>query len=170
MRDRRLPDLILLALIATLTVSSVAAQEPQEPADEAARVVAVVEASLEALSDEDMVGFTDLMIDEAVTIGARERDGELAYFFRTRADERANVPPADADIVERGFDPEVRISGPVATVWMPYDLYVDGEWSHCGVDTFTLVETPDGWRIAALVYSIEQPPACEPHPDGPPGR
>ena len=55
-------------------------------------------------------------------------------------------------------------------VWLPYDLYVDGEWSHCGVDTFTLVHTEAGWRIASMAWSVGQPPACQPHPDGPPGN
>jgi hypothetical protein len=73
------------------------------------------------------------------------------------------------DVVERGFDPEVMLSGHLAMVWLPYDLYVDGAWSHCGVDVFTLFRTAEGWRIAAVPYSIEQPPACRPHPDGPPG-
>jgi len=175
MHDRGVPSLLLLGLITTLTISTVVLHEStassvaaQESTDEAGRVVAVVEASLEAISDEDMVGFTDLMIDEAVIIGASEADGEPTYRPRRRAEERATQ--LGGDVVERGFDPEVRIAGPVATVWLPYDLYVDNEWSHCGVDTFTLVDTPEGWRIAAAIYSIEQPPACQRHPDGPPGR
>ena len=35
-------------------------------------------------------------------------------------------------------------------------------------DQFTLIRTATGWRIAAMAWTIEQPPACEPHPDGPP--
>lgn len=171
----RVPKLRWFRLITTLTVSAAAVHvcagpsaAAQESTDEADRVVAVVEASLEAVSDEDMVAFTDLMIEEAVIIGARAADGVPTYRSRTRAEERSAQLPGD--VVERGFDPEVRIAGTVATVWLPYDLYVDGEWSHCGVDTFTLVDTPEGWRIAAVIYSIEQPPACRRHPDGPPGR
>jgi hypothetical protein len=53
-------------------------------------------------------------------------------------------------------------------VWYPYDLYIDGKWSHCGVDAFTLIRTEGKWRIAVMSWSAEQPPACEKHPDGPP--
>ena len=56
----------------------------------------------------------------------------------------------------------------VAQVWMPYDLYIGTAWSHCGVDTFTLMKREGRWRVAALVYTIEQPPACSRHPMGPP--
>ena len=60
------------------------------------------------------------------------------------------------------------VSGAVAVVWLPYDFYVEGAWSHCGVDVFTLVRVETGWRIASLAYSVQQPPECRPHPDGPP--
>jgi hypothetical protein len=55
-------------------------------------------------------------------------------------------------------------------VWMPYDLYMDGTWSHCGADVFTLVKSGTAWRIATLAWSAEQPPVCEKHPAGPPKR
>ena len=69
---------------------------------------------------------------------------------------------------ERGYHPTALVSGPVAMVWLPYDFYQDGKWSHCGVDVFTLLKTDGSWRIATLAWSVDQPPACAPHPDGPP--
>ncbi|HJO02363.1 MAG TPA: nuclear transport factor 2 family protein [Acidobacteriota bacterium] len=150
---------------AVLVVSPASAQQA---GSERALVQAVAEAALQAISDEDMIAFTDLMVDDAITVSIAERDGEVRYSVRSRAESRASKP--QTDILERGFDPEISISGPVATVWLPYDLYVDGEWSHCGVDTFTLVRTDAGWRIASMAWSVEQPPACQPHPDGPPGN
>jgi hypothetical protein len=47
---------------------------------------------------------------------------------------------------------------------------VNGKWSHCGVDIFTMAKTADGWKIVTLVYSVLQPPACARHPDGAPPR
>jgi hypothetical protein len=138
----------------------------QELGDREAEVLSVAEAALEAITAGDWTDLADLMIDEATTVMSRERDGEFQHRVSTRADTAAT--PAGSDIVERGFGPEVRVAGTLGMVWLPYDLYVDGEWSHCGVDTFTLIETAAGWRIVSLAYSIEQPPACRPHPDGPP--
>lgn len=85
----------------------------------------------------------------------------------TRAQVLAN--PMNGDFVERGWDGDVAVSGVVATVTLPYDFYRDGTWSHCGVDVFTMVDTDSGWRIASLAYTVEQPPVCLGHPDGPPG-
>ncbi|MDX1647010.1 MAG: hypothetical protein R3304_07685 [Longimicrobiales bacterium] len=151
--------------LAIVGVLLVAAARPASAQEEA--VLAVVDSALARISVEDKVGFTDLMVPGSVIGVVGERDGRPFFGMRSRAEERSRR--MDADVVERGFDPEVLLSGPIATVWLPYDLYIDGAWSHCGVDVFTLFRTEEGWRIASVVYSIEQPPACRQHPAGPPG-
>lgn len=133
----------------------------QDASVERAAVLAVVDSALAAITRGDPAGFTDLMLPEANTFSIRPE----RYRVRTRAEERAG---SFRGVVERGFRPEVRISGPLASVWLPYDLYLDGKWSHCGIDAFLLARTEGRWRIAAMAWSVEQPPACEPHPKGPP--
>ncbi len=139
----------------------------QDTADRAA-AVAVADSALAAISSGDMTALTDLMLPEAVSFPTSTRDGVVRYRVRTRAELRSSPPRAA--ITERGFRPEVRVNGPLAMVWYPYDLYIDGKWSHCGVDVFTLVKNEGTWRIATMAWSAEQPPACEKHPDGPPKR
>jgi hypothetical protein len=133
---------------------------------ESAAALAVADAALAAISRGDMTAFTDLMLPEAILLPTSTRDGMTRYRLRTRDQQRTSTPPGR--ITERGFRPEVRVNGPVAMVWYPYDLYVDGKWSHCGVDAFTLIRAEGKWRIAVMSWSAEQPPACEKHPDGPP--
>lgn len=128
--------------------------------------VAAADAALGAITRGDMTALTDLMLPEALMFSTGTRNGQTRYRVRTRAEQRASTPPGK--ITERGFRPEVRVNGPVAMVWYPYDLYIDGKWSHCGVDVFTLIRTEGQWRIASMAWSAEQPPACEKHPDGPP--
>jgi hypothetical protein len=60
------------------------------------------------------------------------------------------------------------VQGHLAMVWLPYDFYQNGQWSHCGVNAFILLRRPEGWRIASIAWTVEQPPACRPHPEGPP--
>jgi hypothetical protein len=107
-----------------------------------------------------------MMIDGGVSVMTAGGEDGFRHRVTTTAETRATMMPPT--IIERGFDPDVRVAGTLAVVWFPYDLYVEGEWSHCGIDTFTVIETETGWKIAALAYTIEQPPACRPHPDGPP--
>ena len=66
---------------------------------------------------------------------------------------------------ERIWNPEVRVRGPIATVWAPYDFWIDGKYSHCGIDAFDLVKTAEGWKISGGVFTVE--PKCEPSPLGP---
>lgn len=144
---------------------SVLRRDAVRAADEAsARVLA--DTALAAITRGDFAALADLMLDEGRTFSARENAGAIRYGSRTRAQERETK--VTGTIAERGFDMQVRVSGPLATVWVPYDLYRNGQWSHCGVDAFTLLKVGGQWRIASLVWSVEQPPACFKHPGGAP--
>jgi len=66
---------------------------------------------------------------------------------------------------ERIWNPDVRINGLIATMIAPYDFWIDGKFSHCGVDAFDLIKTEQGWKIAGGVYTVES--RCEPSPLGP---
>ena len=57
------------------------------------------------------------------------------------------------------------VHGLIATVWAPYDFWIDGKLSHCGIDAFDLIKTEDGWKIAGGVYTVES--NCAPSPLGP---
>lgn len=158
-----LRPLVTVALGATLLAAAPLPAQSTGPEEQAA--LALADSALAAISRGDFVHLTDLMLDSAVTFSGTIRDGNYWTGFRTRAQNRA---VDGRGFTERGFHPTVHVSGPLAVVWMPYDFYRDGKWSHCGVDAFTLLRTANGWRIATLSWSVEQPPACQPHPDGPP--
>ena len=53
------------------------------------------------------------------------------------------------------WDPVAMVHGRLAMVWAPYDFWVGGEWSHCGIDAFTLVEADAGWRVSSISYTSE---------------
>lgn len=151
--------------IATLAAASATAQAQRTPGDSSA-AIAVADSALAAISRRDFVGLTDLMVAEAATYSIRERDGRVVYNSRSREAQRAST--SNQRIDERGFQPVAMVSGRLAVVWMPYDLYRDGTWSHCGVDAFTMVRLETGWRIVTMAWSVDQPPVCQRHPAGPP--
>lgn len=129
-------------------------------------IQAVVDSALAFITSSNAVGLTDLMLPEAQTYSSRQREGRWVYAMRTRDADRSRTP--GAPVVERGWAPEIRISGPIAIVWLPYDIYVNNAWSHCGVDVLTMIRVGTAWKIGNFTYSVEQPPACLPHPNGPP--
>ncbi len=161
-----MPNILLFLVITAIVAAMPGAARAQSTADEKA-VIAIADSALAAISRGDAAAFTDLMIPEAMLYPTSTQGGVTIYRARTREAQRE----ADlSGVVERGFAPMVRISGGVAMVWMPYDLYKNGNWSHCGADVFTLVKGAGIWRIASMAWSAEQPPVCERHPAGPPPR
>jgi len=130
--------------------------------------IAVADSVLAALTSGDNAALARFTIDSSVVGGAGLRDGVERVSLRTWSLYINRTGPST--FTERGFEATARVQGRVAQVWMPYDLYVGDKWSHCGVDAFTLMKTEGRWRVAALVYTIEQPPACRKHPAGPPAH
>ncbi|NII26744.1 nuclear transport factor 2 family protein [Pseudoflavitalea sp. X16] len=45
----------------------------------------------------------------------------------------------------------IRIDGPLAIVWTPYKFYYNGQFSHCGVNSFQLVRFGGQWKIQYLI-------------------
>jgi len=57
------------------------------------------------------------------------------------------------------WDYEISAGGNLASIWVKYAFYLDGEFHHCGVENFLLVKT-DRWRIFHLV-DTSQNEGCE---------
>ncbi|HTQ57355.1 MAG TPA: nuclear transport factor 2 family protein [Bryobacteraceae bacterium] len=51
--------------------------------------------------------------------------------------------------------PQVLIHGRTAQVWGEYEFRHSGQFSHCGVDSVSLLKTAEGWKIASIVYTAE---------------
>ena len=45
----------------------------------------------------------------------------------------------------------IKIDGDLASVWTPYQFYVDDKFSHCGVNSFQLVRLGGEWKIQYLI-------------------
>ena len=158
----------LLLLWVSSTVNGPRLAIAQRATGDSVAAIAIADSALAAISRGDPIALTDLMVDPAMTYSIRVRDGRPILGSRTKAENRAGT--STQTITERGFSPSAMLSGRLAVVWFPYDLYVNGAWSHCGVDAFTMVRLDSGWKIASMAWSVEQPPACQQHPSGPPRR
>jgi hypothetical protein len=51
---------------------------------------------------------------------------------------------------------KIEIHKNIAMAWVPYDFFVNDQFSHCGVDVFTYMKTRQGWKIAVIAYSVER--------------
>lgn len=62
----------------------------------------------------------------------------------------------------KNFDPEhsnvvIHTDGTIAAVYFDFVFNVDGKANNRGSETWQLVKTADGWRIASIVYSSAPP-------------
>lgn len=48
------------------------------------------------------------------------------------------------------FD-KILIDANLASVWTPYEFYLDSKFSHCGYNSFQLVKLTEGWHIAHVI-------------------
>ena len=106
--------------------------------------------------------------------GMREKDeAKLRSVFH--ADARLGTGGVDgfisqvvngaAHLDEVTFDEEVRIDGPLAMAWTPYNIWVNGEFSHCGVDVFVMTRDEAGWKIVQL-NDTRRREGCDPERRG----
>lgn len=60
-----------------------------------------------------------------------------------------------ADFIEKMPNKDVKIAGDLAIVSGRYTFYVGDKFSHCGLNTFNLVRTETGWKIANAASTLE---------------
>ena len=131
-------------------------------------ILATVQGIFDALAGDADKLSEIMMPDVIMRSNSVEEDGSVTSSTSTVNGLRSRIVSGGAMMVERMFDSKVMVSGPIATVWTPYDFYTGGEFSHCGIDVVTLTQTQKGWRVISLDWTRQQPPDCQLHPDGPP--
>ena len=87
------------------------------------------------------------------------------FSVREQGEPGAGTPVADFanqiasikdDLLERFTSPPtVLIRGRMAQVWGEYEFVRNGKFGHCGVDSFSLFKTAEGWKIVTIVYTTE---------------
>lgn len=97
------------------------------------------------------------------------REGEVTLTLTPVADWLEAVRASRRIPDERIWNLETRRRGDLATAWMDYALYLDGELSHCGVNALHLYRSPEGWKVFQ-VSDVARRERCEVPPRARPGR
>lgn len=59
--------------------------------------------------------------------------------------------PKTVQLEEKILNYQLQVDVPLATVWTPYEFYLNGNLSHCGVNAFTLFLSDKGWKIISII-------------------
>jgi hypothetical protein len=128
-------------------------------------VLKTMQAFFDTMAAKDVDGARRILQPQGRFHAMRLRDGKPDVRAFSNEEYFAQLQASTQAMRERIWNPEVRVSGLVASVWAPYDFWLDGKFSHCGVDQFDFIKTEEGWKIAGGVYTVE--PKCAPSPLGP---
>ena len=59
--------------------------------------------------------------------------------------------PKNQTFEEKLLDFNIKVDGVMANAWTPYEFWYQGEFSHCGVNSFQLIKDDAKWKIIYLV-------------------
>ena len=107
------------------------------------------------LETKDTVLYNTLVYPNAQIWTIRPQQGASKIAMRSFSDDMISLVATKPEIEEKPMSYEVKVHNNIAIVWVPYTLNLSGKFSHCGVDVFTLLKAPEGWKIVSSVYSVE---------------
>jgi Domain of unknown function (DUF4440) len=93
--------------------------------------------------------FSDSIVFQTI---ARNKEGATVVRTESPAgfiEQISKASPGSLD--ERISFETVKVDGPLAIAWTPYNFYYNGQFSHCGVNSFQLVRFNGVWKIQYII-------------------
>ncbi len=103
-------------------------------------------------SDSSMIGKHMHKDVKMQTVGY-DKSGKIKLTKATSADDWLNAvaQPKKQIWDERTENYQMQFNEMLASVWMDYSFYIDDTFSHCGVNSFTLVKMNGIWKIIHII-------------------
>ncbi len=147
-----------LKLILFLLAGVLFSQEPEDK-----QVTAAVQRLFDAMAAHDSAAIIAAFAKDARMVAVRA-DGTVSM---TAADTFATrVGSTKEAYLERMWTPKILVRGAIAELWAPYDFHRDRKFSHCGIDSVSLVKIEGTWKIMGISYTTETA-NCPASPLGP---
>lgn len=145
--------ILLFLLILTF---SIPAFSQSDDAKAAAETIDKLWAGMKAKSAEQIKAV--FVTDGQLVAIDKPRDGKGISKTRTFTAESFAKAISEAkapEFIESMPSPDVRVMGDMAVVTGRYTFHVGDKFSHCGTNTFNLVRTEQGWKIANAASTLE---------------
>ncbi len=154
MKSRYTIATLTILTLLTFTTTTLRAQ------DETKNILAVLEQFFTAINTSDSLAFNNVFLPQAHMFVSRPANDTTVYVSRSAV--TPSIFRAGVELREtmRNKGVKVEVHQNIAMAWVPYDFHRNNIFSHCGIDVFTLMKTPKGWKIALIAYSVEKT-GCE---------
>ena len=80
--------------------------------------------------------------------------------FRSNTDFFKQTADQSTDYFERMWDPIIMYRGDLAVAWTTYDFHLNGKFSHCGAESFTLARFNNRWMVVDWAYTANETENC----------
>ena len=112
-------------------------------------VVKPIESLFKAMKSADSLGVKNAFSGSAImqTFGKNQeiRTDKVEDFAKQVGASQAG------DLDERFTISKILVDGNMASVWVPYQFYYKGNFSHCGVNSFQLAKINNEWKIQYII-------------------
>ena len=163
--DSAAPAALLAATLALLTLPAPAPSQ-QPGASGADTPEAAVRGLFDAMRSADSAAARRFLHPDARLQRPVEEDGGQALSVAGVGGWLQSIGDAEpGQLDEEIWELEVRRDGRLATAWMQYAFYLDGDLHHCGVNAFQLVRLEDGW-VAFSIADTSREQGCQGPPRG----
>jgi len=126
------------------------------PPGEEENVVSVVQHFFIVTESRNIKEAQKLLLSEGFTFSINQ-EGRTNNFQISNLEEYINsLPRSKERHREEMYNPKVLVQKNIAVLWTDYYFYTNGKFSHCGIKTFNLIKTENGWKIVSLVWTIEK--------------
>lgn len=161
----RIPILLKTSLLVLLLISKPAFA--QSNTDEQA-ILNTVDQFFTALAERDRQLLASITVQGSLNIStSMSTNDDQRIRIQNYTQLLNNLSSEGPALLERYWDPTVLIQRDIAVFWAPYDFHVNGEFSHCGIDSFQLIKRGDRWLLTNLSWTVERT-GCAESPLGPP--
>lgn len=141
-----------LLLVVILMMISFGGLSQIENASNEAEVKNIVHLFFEAMNKQDTTLYKNIVLldGQIWSINNTMKSSNITMrFFR---DDILTFNPDEIwEEIPLSFD--IKIHNGIAMAWVPYQFRINGKFTHCGIDIFTLTETNKGWKIINTSYT-----------------
>ena len=116
----------------------------------------VVKEMLIAISTNDLEKARYHVLEEGRVFRVR-KDG---ISFRSNSEFFDQTADQTTDYFERMWDPIILYRGDLAMAWTTYDFHLNGKFSHCGAESFTLTRLNNRWMVVDWAYTANEIENC----------
>ncbi len=144
----------MVRIITVLVLLIVNTLHAQTLVDEQRAVKQTIETFFEGFHKGDTTLMKSVMVDKFTTQTAyKNKEGKdvLVTDNSTKLINAIGKRPTEQKWDERLLDFKIQVDGNMANAWTPYEFWFNGNFSHCGVNSFQLFKDNGTWKIIYLI-------------------